>query len=274
MELLNSRNIGEYFTYDGAKAYKFCFNKFVTDRGEVYTVFKSKEPKEVAKGVNTHGYRVLSYRTSTYSETIFTSVHQVVAKAFIENSNNYDVVDHINENKSDNRVENLRWTTLKGNIEYYNFKEDREIMELRKQNKLLQEKNKLLEKYLEDIKKEKEDLNSLKESIINELENTLKKTKEHFDRLSCINVPYDKYVSVTKETKGKVFGSVESMIQQVGKEIKINDIVFSTLREAARYLVTQEDCTATLDTIRKELRKLVRGDRGPWLYLGRYYIHI
>lgn len=36
-------------------------------------------------------------------------VHVLVATAFIPNPNNYDVVHHINHDKSDNRVENLEW---------------------------------------------------------------------------------------------------------------------------------------------------------------------
>ena len=42
-------------------------------------------------------------------------VHRLVAEAFIPNPNNYPIVMHINNRKSDNRVENLRWGTISDN---------------------------------------------------------------------------------------------------------------------------------------------------------------
>jgi hypothetical protein len=44
------------------------------------------------------------------------SLHRLIAIVFISNPNNYPIVDHINENKLDNRICNLQWITQKGNI--------------------------------------------------------------------------------------------------------------------------------------------------------------
>jgi len=63
--------------------------------------------------INIHGYVRIPLSKDKKRKNY--SVHQLVAKTFISNPNNYDIVNHINGNKTDNRVENLEWCTIEEN---------------------------------------------------------------------------------------------------------------------------------------------------------------
>lgn len=62
------------------------------------------------------GYQMVVLINHNHRETRF--VHRLVAEAFLENANNYPVVNHKDENKANNQVENLEWCTHKHNANY------------------------------------------------------------------------------------------------------------------------------------------------------------
>ena len=45
-------------------------------------------------------------------------IHRAVALAYIPNPNNYDTVNHIDENKTNNHVSNLEWMSNADNVAY------------------------------------------------------------------------------------------------------------------------------------------------------------
>lgn len=89
----------------------------VSNLGRVMTLWGTKKANNILKITQfSNGYsRVVLYKDGKGYEKL---VHRLVAEAFIPNPNNYPCVNHKNENKTDNRVENLEWCTYGYNNSY------------------------------------------------------------------------------------------------------------------------------------------------------------
>ncbi len=76
-------------------------------------VINNKTGRILKPGFNKHGYLQVSLYKDGKAKSYL--LHRLIALAFLENVDNKDLVDHINNIKHDNRLENLRWATMAEN---------------------------------------------------------------------------------------------------------------------------------------------------------------
>ena len=85
----------------------------VSNTGQVRSVKTGRILKNCLAG---KGYCQVGLHKDGVQKNVF--VHRLVAQAFIPNPKNYPEVNHKDENKLNNRIDNLEWCTSKYNINY------------------------------------------------------------------------------------------------------------------------------------------------------------
>nr|DAR90446.1 MAG TPA: homing endonuclease [Caudoviricetes sp.] len=87
---------------------------FISNHGNVYrelkTGFKKLKPE-----VN-HGYLRVGLHHN--GKTCHKRIHRLVGKYFIDNPYGYDIIHHIDNDKTNNHYTNLKWVTSKENSQY------------------------------------------------------------------------------------------------------------------------------------------------------------
>lgn len=87
----------------------------VSEDGSVYSNYSNRLLKPHK---NKNGYLYVALRAPGMNK--YKPVHRIVAEAFIPNENNFECVNHKNEDKTDNNVSNLEWCTKAYNNTYNN----------------------------------------------------------------------------------------------------------------------------------------------------------
>lgn len=86
----------------------------VSNTGKIFSCVTNRELSVIQKS---DGYTGITLCDKDHNKKQY-RIHQLVAKAFIPNPNNYPFINHKNEIKNDNRVENLEWCSIKYNSSY------------------------------------------------------------------------------------------------------------------------------------------------------------
>ena len=87
----------------------------VSDQGRVKS-FKWNKERFLKPSMDKDGYLLVTLCTGGKPKTL--KVHRLVCEAFHENPDNKPQVNHINEDKTDNRACNLEWCTCKQNVNH------------------------------------------------------------------------------------------------------------------------------------------------------------
>ena len=87
----------------------------VSNYGRVRSLKYGKE-KILKQQINTDGYLHIDLYKNKKRKNY--NVHRLVTIAFLENPNNYPQVNHKDENKQNNHIDNLEWCDYKYNCNY------------------------------------------------------------------------------------------------------------------------------------------------------------
>lgn len=91
----------------------------VTKSGKVYSYRQGNMLKPLSVVLDSSGYPIVKlYDDTNKKRTI--AVHRIIADTFIPNPNNLECINHKDENKTNNFVENLEWCTKAYNNCYGN----------------------------------------------------------------------------------------------------------------------------------------------------------
>lgn len=147
----------------------------ISNYGRVKSFYKDKT-KILKKGIR-NTYEIIQLSKNKKRKSF--QIHRLVAEAFLDNPNNYEIVNHKDFNRINNRVDNLEWCNQKYNVNYSrinmigknHIQKDKIYGIFHRKNRGLYEVT-IKQKYYGSFKTLQEALNKRKE-VLNELNITI-----------------------------------------------------------------------------------------------------
>lgn len=96
-------------------------NYIISNTGKIKSLNYNKtgKTKELSTNKLSNGYlSILLYDDNKIKHKFL--IHRLVALAFIKNPNNFNIINHKDENRSNNNIDNLEWCNHKYNANYGN----------------------------------------------------------------------------------------------------------------------------------------------------------
>lgn len=93
----------------------------VNDNGREYD--KPIKGGQLKQHMHSKGYKIVCLTKNGKSKNVY--VHRLVAEAFVENPSGLPLINHIDEDKTNNFADNLEWCTNEYNVNYGKGKERR-----------------------------------------------------------------------------------------------------------------------------------------------------
>jgi len=164
--------------------FKICFESYeVSNFGNVRRKLLNGEYKMLKCSIQNRGYRY--FQTNRDKKRINYLIHHLVAKLFIGDRPDNLVIDHIDRNRLNNNVSNLRYITQKENT----HNTDRFIVDIKEEDTKI--RNKLLTKKWQEEHKEEI---KIKKKIYKEVnkEKLKEQNKEYYLKNRDLKLEYQK----------------------------------------------------------------------------------